>query len=110
MTLASLSRQFEALKRRYARVIAAAVLTPVADQITQLWEIALANKQPKPSPLDCVRKVADAGFRLHTFTPFHTYLKDCERYGDFPNAREIINKLFPPTQPVELSAVLPGKF
>ena len=55
-TISSLRRQVEALKRKYARVIAAAVLKPVADKIVNLWDIATAKKQPKPNPLLCVRK------------------------------------------------------
>ena len=109
-TISSLRRQIEALKRKYAREIAAAVLKPVASQITRLWEISVAKKQPKPNPLDCVRKVADAGFRLKTLNALHGYIDSCERYGGFPDAGEIINRLLPPKKPVELSAVLPDRF
>ena len=109
-SISQLRRQFEALKRKYARVIAAAVLKPVADKIVNLWEIAAAKKQPKPNPLLCIQKVVKAGFRLDTFTALHIYIKDCRHYGGFPNAGEIINKLLPPKKPVELSAVLPGIF
>ena len=110
MTLYQLRRSFEALKTKYAHVIAAAHLQPVVDQITELWNIAIANKQPKPDPLSCVRKVADAGFRLPTFTALHVYLEDCRYYGDFPDIREIVQRLFPPGKPVILSNVLPGAF
>ena len=110
MTLYQLRRSFESLKARYAHVIAAAHLQPVVDQITELWNIALANKQPKPDPLSCVRKVADAGFRLNTFTALHVYLEDCSYYGDFPDVREIVQRLFPPKQPVVLSEILPTIF
>ncbi len=109
-TISSLRRQIEALKRKYAREIAAAVLKPVANQITRLWEIAVAKKQPKPDPLDCVQKVAQAGFRLHTFKALHGYIEDCRRYGGFPDADVIVNKLLPPKQRVELSVVLPDRF
>ena len=110
ITIASLRRQFEALKRKYARVIAAAVLKPIADRIVRLWEIAVERKQPKPNPLLCVRKVADAGFCLQTFKDLHIYVDDCQRYGGFPDADEIINKLLPPGVKVNLSAVLPNRF
>ena len=89
MTIGQLHRQFEALKRKYARVIAAAILRPAANQTAQLWAIAVAKKQPKPNPLSCVYKVVDAGF---------------------PGAQEIIQRLLPPRKPVVLSAVLPGIF
>ena len=109
-TLSSLRRQIEALKRKYAREIAAAVLEPVADKIVNLWDIATAKNQPQPSPLICVRKVAEAGFRLRTFKALHGYIEDCRYYGRFPDADEIINKLLPPKQRVELSVVLPDRF
>ncbi len=109
-TISSLRRQIEALKRKYAREIAAAVLKPVASKIVNLWDIATAKKQLKPSSLLCVGKVVKAGFRLHTFTALHIYLEDCRRYGGFPDADEIVDKLLPPKQRVELSAVLPARF
>ena len=71
-TLSSLRRQIEALKRKYAREIAAAVLEPVADKIVTLWDIATANNQPQPSPLICVRKVATAARNSRTPTKSST--------------------------------------
>ena len=109
-TLSSLRRQIEALKRKYAREIAAAVLEPVADKIVNLWDIATAKKQPKPDPLLCVRMVVKAGFSLHTFKALHGYMEDCRYYGGFPDADEIVNRLLPPKQRVELSVVLPDRF
>ena len=110
ITLASLRRQFEALKRKYARVIAATFLKPVADEIVSLWNIAVQKKQPKPSPILCIRKVVKAGFTLDTFKALHVYLEDCRRYGGFPGALEIIEKLLPPGEKVNLSAILPNRF
>ena len=109
-TISSLRRQIEALKRKYAREIAAAVLEPVADKIVNLWDIATAKNQPKPSPLICVREVAEAGFRLRTFNALHAYIDNCRNYGGFPDADEIVNRLLPPKQRVELSVVLPDRF
>ena len=95
-TLSSLRRQVDALMRKYARKLAIYRLRPVADQICQLWAIAVAKKQPTPDPLSCIHKVVDAGFRLQTITTLHVYLEDCCRYGAFPDADKIINKLLPP--------------
>ena len=110
MTPNQLRCQFENLKRRYARVIAAAWLLPPADQITELWNIAVAKKQPKPNSVSCVRMVADAGFRLKTWNALHGYMTVCRRYGGSPDFLEIIQKLLPPKKPVFLSQVLPGIF
>ena len=109
-TLSQLRRQFEALKRKYARQIAAAVLRSTASEITRLWEIAIARKQPKPSPLLCIQEVVKAGFRLTTFNKLHAYLEDRRRYGGVPEADEIINRLLPPGKRVELDLVLPNRF
>ena len=109
-TLSQIRREIEALKRKYARQIAAAVLKPVAGKIVNLWDIATAKKQPKPNPMLCVRKVVDAGFRLHTFNALHSYIEDLRTYGGSPDADEIINKLLPPKKSVQLSAVLPNRF
>ena len=50
-TLSSLRRQIEALKRKYAREIAAAVLEPIADKIVNLWETSPPPKNsPSPPP------------------------------------------------------------
>ena len=107
LTVAPIRRQFEALKREFAHKIAVAHLKPVANRITELWNIAIAKKQPKPTPMSCIRKVTDAGFRLHNFNMLHGYLDDCFSYDWFPNPVEIIDKLFPPGKNVDLSAALP---
>ena len=68
---------------------------PVAKQIVELWDIALANQQPKPDPMTCISKFTDAGIRMQTFKEVHIYLRDCGTYGGFPDAIEIANRLFP---------------
>ena len=102
-----LRQQFEALKRRYARVIAAAHMLPVAQEIADDWNDAAANDQPKPDPATCVRKVAKAGFRLFTFKALHIYLGECRLYVRPADPWEIIRALLPPKSPVVLSKVLP---
>ena len=84
ISLASIRRQIEALERKCARLLAIYRLKPAVDQITELWNIAVAKNQPKPDPLTCVRKVVDAGFRLPTFTALHTYIKDCRKIRQVP--------------------------
>ena len=110
VTLASLRRQVDALMRQCARQLAVHRLRPIADQIVELWNIAVANKQPKPSPIFCVRRVAEAGFRLQTYLALHIYIENCQRYGRFPDAGEVADKLFPPGSKVNLRAVLPGVY
>ena len=94
-TLKSIRRWVEGLKRRFARELAMVRVLPVANQIVELWDIAFANQQPKPDPMTCIGKFTDAGIRMQTFKNVHIYLRDCGTYGNFPDAIEIANRLFP---------------
>ena len=58
MTLRQLRNQFGALKRKYARVIAMAHARPAADQIVELWNIALAKGQPRPENREAIANTA----------------------------------------------------
>ena len=107
MTLRQLRDQFEALKRKYARVIAMAHAKTAADQIVELWNIALAKGQPRPDPVSCIKKFIDAGLRMPGFKAVLTYLKDIKTYGGFPEAGAMAEMLFPPGKKVDLNAVLP---
>ena len=51
-----------------------------------------------------------ASLRLKTWNAFHRYIDQCQRYGALPDIEKIINTLLPPDKPVELFAVLPGRF
>ena len=85
VTVRSLRRQFESFKRKYARAIASIILKPVADEITRLWAIAVAKKQPVPDAIDCVHIVADSGFRpLTTWNALHGYIDHCLRFRSYP--------------------------
>ena len=109
--LEALKRKLEVFKRKHARVIAAAVLKPVARRITHLWETAVENKQPVPDPIDCVHIVTDAGFRpITTWNVLHGYIDHCQRFRIVPDPDEIIAKLLPPREKVNLSSVLPKRF
>ena len=70
-SLRSIRRWVEGLKRRFARELAMVRVLPVANQIVELWDIAMANQQPKPDPMTCIGKFTDAGIRLQTFKDVH---------------------------------------
>ena len=108
-SLASLRRQVNALKRKFARVLAAYRLRLVANRIVELWNIAVAKTQPVPDPIDCVHIVADAGFRPKSWNPLHAYIRNCRRYDTSPAAEEIINRLIPPKQRVNPSTILANR-
>ena len=69
VTLASLRRQVYALKRKFARVLPILRLRSAADHIVKLWNIAVARQKPRLDPVDCVRVIADAGFRPESWNP-----------------------------------------
>ena len=49
-SLASLRRQVDALKRKLARVLPTLRLRSAAGHIVKLWNIAVANNSPGPTP------------------------------------------------------------
>ena len=106
VTLASLRRQVDALKRKFARVLPILRLRSAADHVVKLWNIAVAKQKPKPDSIDCVHVIADAGFRPESWNPLHGYIEQCRRYRTTPDAGEIIGKLFPPGQKPNPSAIL----
>ena len=106
VTLASLRRQVDALKRKLARILPTLRLRSAADHIVKLWNIAIAKKKPKPDPIDCVHVISKAGFRPESWNPLHGYIEQCRRYRRTPDAQEIINKLFPPGKKANPSAIL----
>ena len=95
MSLSHLWRRVEALKRKLAPELAIISLRPLAEEISILWAIAVARKQPPPDPIACVRKVADAGFRLKTYMAFYKYLERCRYDNRQPCVRKIIAALLP---------------
>ena len=54
-SLGQIRRQIKAVQRRFARELAVVRLRRVADQISEQWAIAAANKKPRPDPFACVR-------------------------------------------------------
>ena len=106
VTLASLRRQVDALKRKLARILPTLRLKSAANQIVKLWNIAVAKKKPKPDPIDCVHVISGAGFRPESWKPLHGYIEQCQRYRTTPDAQEIIGKLFPPGTKANPSAIL----
>ena len=88
MSLSQIRNAIEILERQLSRELAMHRVRPIADQITELWNIAIAKQQPKPDPITCISKFIDNGIGLPTFTALHTYLKDCRKYGDIPEPRK----------------------
>ena len=95
MTLSQIRSQVDALCRKYHRELAIYRAAKLANEISRLWMIAVANKQPKPDPFSCVRKFVEAGFRLRTYMAFQNYLQRCIDDERFPEVRAIATTLLP---------------
>ena len=105
VSLSQIRNAIEVLERQLSRELAMHRVRPIADQTTELWNIAIAKQQPKPDPISCISKFIDNGIGLPTFTVLNTYLKDCRKYGDIPDAKGIVKKIFPPGRKVNLSSI-----
>ena len=90
MTLSEIRRRVDALKRRFAREIAILKLRQIAESVSDEWD----PSEP-PEPGDVIRRIADAGFRLCTFTDLGRYLKDIRLRGDVPEYEAIVFSLLP---------------
>ena len=106
ISLASLRRQVDPLKRKLARVLPVLRLKGAANHIVKLWNIAVAKQKPRPDPIDCVHVITVAGFRPEPWNPLHGYMDHCQRFRITPDAQEIIGKLFPPGRKADPAAIL----
>ena len=65
--------------RKYARELAVYRVRPVADQIIDLWNTAVASEQPGPNSVACIQMIVRAGFRVSNLNVLHGCLDDCRR-------------------------------
>ena len=90
MTISELRRRINALKRKFAPELAIIKLRRIAESVADNW-----TPSDPPEPADVIRRVADAGFRLTTFTRLSRYLKDTRRQGEVPDPESIVLELLP---------------
>ena len=90
MTISQIRRRIDALKRRFARELAIIKLRRIAEAVSDQWDPDLP-----PEPADVIGRIADAGFRLPTFTRLRRYLEDTRRQGDVPDPNTIVLSLLP---------------
>ena len=90
MTLSQIRRRVDALKRRFAREIAILELQEIAESVSDEWD----PSEP-PEPAHVIRRIADAGFLLPTFTRLSHYLKEVRRRDDVPDPESIVLDLLP---------------
>ena len=90
MTISQLRRRIDALKRKFARELIIIKLRRIAEAVADDWD-----PECPPEPADVIRRIADAGFRLTTFTRLSRYLKDVRRQGEVPDSESIVLELLP---------------
>ena len=90
MTISQLRRRIDALKRKFARELAIIKARRIAETVAHDWK----PSQP-PDPSHVVKRFADSGFRLPTFTRLSRYLKDARRQGEVLDPESIVLELLP---------------
>lgn len=97
-TLSQIRNRVETLKRKYAKELAIYRLRRLAENISNDWAIAVANRREIPKPLQVVRRVADTGQRSDSYMELHRYIEGCRDNGTVPNPLEIVSALLPWTR------------
>ena len=95
MNLSSLRARIRSLRRKLARPYAQVVVQPMADDFCVEWHCAQANRQPTPSAQSFVRRVAQAGLRLRTFTAAAIYIENCAVERREPTPPRLLRALLP---------------
>jgi len=90
MTISEIRRRINALKRKFARELAIIKMRRIAEAVAYDWD-----PECPPEPGDVIQRVAQAGFRLNTFTRLSRYLKDTRRQGEVPDPESIVLELLP---------------
>ena len=95
MTLSSLRARIRSLRRKLARPYAQVIVQPIADDFCVEWHCAQVNRVPTPSAQSFVRRVAQAGLRLKTFTAAAIYLEGCAAERREPSPPRLLRALLP---------------
>ena len=95
MTLSSLRARIRTLRRKLARPYAQVIVQPMADDFCDEWARAQAERVPTPSAQSFVRRVADAGLRLKTFTAAAIYIERCAEERRQPYPSSLLRALLP---------------
>ena len=97
-TLSSLRARVRALQRKFARELAALRLRRLAEEHCRQSSAARAGRQPPPEPHAFIRRLASAGFRLHSFMAVHNYLERCRANNSLPDREDLLHALIPWSQ------------
>ena len=94
MSLTQIRNRIQALQRRYALALTVIRLRPFATEFCEQWAVARANHEPIPQSHTFIKNIADAGFRLPTYTALKKYV-DKPYPVNYPEPRGIIAALLP---------------
>ena len=88
-------RQLQSLRRKYALPLAALKLRRLAEQFCAQWHTPAANNRPAPESQPFIKRIADSGFPLNTFTSLHKSLTRHHDNKTTPKPIEIVQDLLP---------------
>ena len=95
MNLSQIRNRIEALERRFALPLTAVRLRPHATLFCDQWAIARGCKQTLPETPGFIHTLADAGFRLPTYTNLSLFLERHRENNTCPMPSQIVSTLLP---------------
>ena len=95
MTLSQIRNEIHRLQRQFAKELAVYRLRQLAEEIADEWELAMADKDELPQPLQVVRRVADTGQMSHTYMQLHRYVQRCRDTAECLIPSKIVLALLP---------------
>ena len=95
MTLSQIRNQIHQLQRQFAKELAVYRLRQLAEEIADEWEMAMADQEELPQPLQVVRRIADAGQLSHTYMQLHRYVQGCRDNAECLLPQKIVLALLP---------------
>ena len=94
-TLSALRARVRALQRKFAGEFAALRLRRLAEEHCLQSSEARADRQPPPGSHAFIRRVASAGFWLHSFMAVHKYLERCRANNSLPDREDLLHAIIP---------------
>ena len=95
MTISQIRNQIHRLQRKFAKELAVYRLRQVAEDVADAWELAIADREELPQPLQIVRRIADTGQKSHTYLNLHRYVQKCRDNMECLIPQQIVLALLP---------------
>ena len=94
-TMSQLWSRIRSLQREYAPELAVLRLRPLAEDFSDQWAVALADRQPAPKSQPFIQRIGHYGYRFLPFLAFNGYLERCRREKNTPRPLEMLAALLP---------------